>query len=294
MLESHEDILEYKEHDEYIEITGFKEGEGVKDLVIPSEINDKPVEVIGFFAFDGGGLDSVTLPNSLREVKDFAFIENNITTLTLPYIEKIPSMSFVDNPLEEVIFLEGWIEIGSTFNSSKYDTIKTITLPEGLKVISSSAFSSSPLEALTIPSTVEEIGRYAFLSIEVDAEVTFLGKDTKIDTDAFSVLHKGTIIGKEGSTAQKFAEDRGLTFKVLEEDEDEGSEEDKQTKIGEFRFKNHVLPIYEVEDVEYPILRIGVGEDGIGSFDLVDPNDPQASPFRVALTDKVMAIKQED
>lgn len=62
----------HKDGHEFIEITGY-EGK-VTDLVIPSEIENLPVEAVGNHAFSGRlDLRSVTLPESIRTLYGFAF-----------------------------------------------------------------------------------------------------------------------------------------------------------------------------------------------------------------------------
>lgn len=97
-------------------------------------------------------------------------------------------------------------EIG---NFSRYISLKSITLPEGITTISSHAFDmSTQIESINIPASVTTIGHGAFTrstkTITVDAKnETFYAYESGLYTKADNVLIWGcanTII-KEGTTA---------------------------------------------------------------------------------------------
>ena len=78
--------------------------------------------------------------------------------------------------------------------------MKKVVLPEGVRVIGEEAFASlTALEELSLPSTVEEIGPYAFWSSGTEALELVIPKGVKsIGEDAFkgigadSVTYEGT------------------------------------------------------------------------------------------------------
>ena len=64
--------------------------------------------------------------------------------------------------------------------------IRSVKLPEGLKVINEQAFSRTPITSIIIPSTVTEIKSYAFHNTPIKS-VVIPNSVKKIDVGAFSM-----------------------------------------------------------------------------------------------------------
>ena len=96
--------------------------------------------------------------------------------------------------------------------------LKTVILPPKLKKIGANAFlNCASLENLEIPASVKSVGAFAFVGCE-RLDLTFRGMKTKIPKFGVIDLDANMIIfGPEGSTAQAYAEEKGLTFIALEE-----------------------------------------------------------------------------
>lgn len=68
------------------------------DLVIPEEINNIPVLSIGYDAFSGQNLNSVSFSQNLINISDDAFKDNNLTSLNIPEnIKAIGAGAFSEN-----------------------------------------------------------------------------------------------------------------------------------------------------------------------------------------------------
>ena len=95
--------------------------------------------------------------------------------------------------------------------------LKTVILPESLKKIGADAFlNCSNLENLVIPAGVKTIGGFAFVGCS-KLDLTFKGEKTKLaKMSVIDVDCRMVIFGPEGSTAQKYAEEKNLTFIALE------------------------------------------------------------------------------
>lgn len=114
----------------------------------------------------------------------------NKTSITLPdTLTEIPSYAF-----------------------SGMKCLKSIVLPDKLKKIGKGAFAQcQELENVTIPASVKTIGDMAFwLCPKLD--LTFLGAKTKLDKQAIWECPNVVIFAPAGSPAQKYAEERDLTF----------------------------------------------------------------------------------
>lgn len=144
------------------------------NVVIPSEVtkgNKKyTVTAIGGCAFDNdskpGIIETIVLPNTIREIDDFAFSGNkNLRSINIPKgVVRIGGCAFEDcESLEEII------------------------LPSSLKVIYRSAFRNCiKLKTITIPESVRKIGPFAFDECKSLKQVIVESQETKIYPNAFS------------------------------------------------------------------------------------------------------------
>ena len=157
---------------------------GGKHSVIPDGIKE-----IGDSAFEGTAVETITTPSTLEKIERFAFAGcKNLKTVTLNEgLKTIGNGSFKDTSIEEIRIPSTVDDIHSSFGdakikvadgNAKYEAIdncliekttkkvisggKHSILPEGIKEIGEQAFYGTSIEGITIPSTVEKIGRYAF------------------------------------------------------------------------------------------------------------------------------------
>jgi hypothetical protein len=78
-------------------------------------------------AFEGKGLETVKLPESLTTIGNRAFLDNNLSSIELP---------------------EGILEIGiSSFSDNQ---ITEITIPDGVTSVGASAFHENPIKKIVI------------------------------------------------------------------------------------------------------------------------------------------------
>ena len=133
-----------------VAITGFT-GAIPVNLVIPSQIEGKPVTVIGPDAFSSAALDSVTIPDSVTRIEDRAFWANHLSSLDVPStVTSVGKSAF------------------------EYNSLGSLTLGSGLARIGESAFAHNNLVSLTISKSVVNLGNYAF-SDNLLRSVTFSG-----------------------------------------------------------------------------------------------------------------------
>ncbi len=84
---------------------------------------ENTVTTIRGSAFDGMGLDSVTIPSSVTTIGAFAFMSNNITNLIIPDgVINIGSYAFMMNKLESVVISSSVATIGAGSFSSNFLT----------------------------------------------------------------------------------------------------------------------------------------------------------------------------
>lgn len=133
-------------------------------LEIPSSINGIPVSIIGKYAFQNWDIESVSIPNSIVSIGDYAF----------QYCEKLTSVS-VPSSVKSI----------GSYAFSYCSALSNITLSEGLKFIGEASFYQlgndiTPPQTLTIPKTVDTIQDNAFYSfieaIFIPKNVSYIGK----------------------------------------------------------------------------------------------------------------------
>jgi transcription antitermination factor NusG len=108
--------------DNGIEITGCV-ATCPSELVIPDEIDGLTVTSIGYGAFEGRSLNSVTLPATLTNIDNDAFYYNNLTSINFP---------------------EELARIGS--EAFSHNQFNTISIPSNISIIEEGAFAENPGE----------------------------------------------------------------------------------------------------------------------------------------------------
>lgn len=136
------------------------------------------LESIGNDCFWGSGLTSIEIPASVTTFGSEVFRRTPLRSAILSEgLTNIPARTFCDcSYLSSVQLPESLKSIGQDAFGGDCDALTNITLPSGLKEIGNSAFSSSGLENIIIPASVENIGMRAFWectslnSVEIQSE----------------------------------------------------------------------------------------------------------------------------
>lgn len=224
-----------------MEISSNTEGTNM-NVVIPSKINNKPVTKIAnkaFSAVDEVNLTidptkkviiySLVIPDSVKEIGDYAFIFNKIKTLSLSKnIEKIGAYAFAKNDIEGNLLLPDSLKtigeasfvynefpnlyVGKGITDIPYaaffnSKIKKVELFDGLKSIGDSAFNQCNIEGtLVVPSTVQTIGKWAFQLNFISGQLVIPDSVTSIGEGAFAYNYLTMVdIGKNVTSIEKGA-----------------------------------------------------------------------------------------
>ncbi|MFR8481231.1 MAG: leucine-rich repeat protein, partial [Varibaculum timonense] len=149
-----------------------------KELTVPAGTTK-----IAEGVFSGLELTKVTLPDSVTEVADRAFYDNQIEGLTAPGLKTIGEGAFQKNKL--TAFESSTLTtIGEgAFADNALKSVKIKSAP--VTVISANAFRDNQLETVELPDTVTEIGASAFANNQLKG-VTLPVKLTKVGQEAFS------------------------------------------------------------------------------------------------------------
>lgn len=152
--------------------------EANKELTIPAGTTK-----IAEGVFSGLKLTKVTLPDTVTEVSDRAFYDNQIEGLTALGLKTIGEGAFQKNKL--TAFESSTVEtIGEgAFSDNALKSVKIKSAP--VTVIPANAFRDNQLDTVELPDTVTEIGASAFANNQFKG-VTLPVKLTKVGQEAFS------------------------------------------------------------------------------------------------------------
>ena len=152
--------------------------EANKELTVPAGTTK-----IAEGVFSGLKLTKVTLPDTVTEVADRAFYDNQITGLVASGLKIIGEGAFQKNKL--AAFESSTLTtIGEgAFSDNALKSVKIKDAP--VTVISANVFRDNQLETVELPDTVTEIGASAFANNKLKG-VTLPSKLTKVGQEAFS------------------------------------------------------------------------------------------------------------
>ena len=168
-----------------------------KDVKIPESYENYKVTVLGRSLFNGKDVTSVEIPDTVKEIQDYAFSSNrNLKSVKLPKnLETIGTNAF--------------------FNCS---SLESIELPASLKEIGVFAFSAAGLKSVTIPEskTLTKLDQYVFFQCQELTEVTLPATVTSIAENTFADCpNKITINAPKGSYAINYAKTNKFDFKEV-------------------------------------------------------------------------------
>jgi BspA type Leucine rich repeat region (6 copies) len=168
---------------------------------------DSEIEVIGSFAFSSTRIRTIVLPNSVKVIKNHAFENTFLNSIHIPAsVTEIDAAAFEDMYYLEEINVDpnnpNYTSVdGVLFNKNKTHLIKypsakkdtRYEVPTGVRVIELFAFTHiSSIEELTIPNTVETLGRIN--NNEHLKSITFKAGSliTSLDLEDDQNSHQGT------------------------------------------------------------------------------------------------------
>ena len=143
------------------------------DLVIPATVDGNPVTAVAAHAFQGQGLSSVSMADSITSIGEYAFFNNVLTSVRISQsITDISNYAFYYNSLSSVTIPNSVTRVGDA--AFFLNALTSLTIPSSVSTISQSAFAVNSLTSLTIPANVGFLGEYAFASNSLTT-VTFEG-----------------------------------------------------------------------------------------------------------------------
>lgn len=201
------------------ETGGFKIEDGVlvkytgteADVEVPAGVTS-----IGIGAFQSNSnMVSIRMPDSVAEIGNGAFVGcGNLKIIQFSdHLSRIGDGAFYEcDSLETISFPESLSVIGEDSFYSCWK-LTDLLIPGNVKAIGDRAFAKcSRLTSVMISEGVEDIGAQAFYRCMDLKSVTIPDSVRDIAVNAFEMIGGLTIYGSEGSYAQAYAAENGISF----------------------------------------------------------------------------------
>ena len=189
-----------------------------QNCLVLNQINfPEGITLIGSYAFmNCDALEKVVIPENVAEIKQYAFQgSDHLTEVEVPVSVncKIGEYAFQHcDSLSKVTLSDAVSSIGKyTFDSC--GELTDVTLGTGLTKIPQNAFSNcGRLASIVIPYYVTQIDSNAFLNDPLLMSITIPRNTTNIAATVFSYPTQMTVYGISGTTAETYANSKGMTF----------------------------------------------------------------------------------
>ena len=156
---------------------------GVNNLIIPQTLDGQTV--VGIIddsngIFNGKGIDSLQLPNTLKRIGNYAFHSNLLTNLTLPEgVTFVGNGAFGSNSINRITFSSTIDTIGDF--AFKNNTLTNLNITDGVEYIGRFAFDDNEIETLVLSNSVIKIDEFAFYENPIESlilsnNLTYIGK----------------------------------------------------------------------------------------------------------------------
>ena len=157
-------------------------------VLIPSEINGKPIKSIGYLAFDGcSKITGITIPDGILNIGDYAFsgctsikeliIPSSVTNVGHTALNSCDSLN--DLRIDAVL-------PGFGYKACAHSGVTNIVLALGITNINNFAFADSPrLESVTIPQSVQRVCTWSFDENCKALKTAYVPYATVLEDEAF-------------------------------------------------------------------------------------------------------------
>jgi len=159
---------------------------GTMTVITPITLLEGTTGIAGM-AFDScTNLSSITMPNTVSVIGDYAFYYCNITSITLSSsLTDIGNYAFYATDIEYINIPDTTTYIGGyAFSMSR---IRNISIPNGITTVYASTFSNCTLlTEVTLPSSITSIGPDAFKGCHNLTSIVLPSNVTIVDNGAFN------------------------------------------------------------------------------------------------------------
>lgn len=189
-----------------------------KIVMIPEELDGKKVTGIEYDAFaNNNNFEEIVFSSGITEIESYTFsVAYSLKKVTLNEgLTKIEDHAFINcENLSEIVIPSTLKAIGN-YAFCACSSLKEIQLPEGLNEIGYTVFGNCAFESITFPSTVKFLDQSVVDDCYNLKSVYIMGADTVIDEYAISDSPNAVIYGYSGSTAEAYAQNKGISFVAI-------------------------------------------------------------------------------
>ena len=142
-------------------VTGATDVRG--DVIIPQYRDNLPIVRIAQGAFRNAAMDSLVLPDTLREIEKSAFEGCRVREIIVPEsVKYVDSLAFRNSDLEKIVFSGGQCQLKNALFSGCH-RLKEVVINSDVAGISDSMFKDcSSLERIQLPGKIKQIENDAF------------------------------------------------------------------------------------------------------------------------------------
>ena len=136
-------------------------------------------------ALQNCNISAITIPSSVIEIGELAFLGNPLTSITIPSrVYRIGGRAFEYTRLEEITIPDSVIYLGpAAFLDCK--NLTAATLPSNLTSIDDLLFKGCALTGITLPTGIKSIGRASFENCPLTGNIVIPSGVTSIGDTAF-------------------------------------------------------------------------------------------------------------
>ncbi len=114
------------------------------DVVIPAYVDGNPVTNIYQYTFNNMGLNSVYIPDTVKEIGSRAFAYNNLTNVYIPSsVTKVGNEAFLSNKLSQLTIEEGVKTLGS--GSFRKNNLTQAVVPDSITSLGACSYCDNPI-----------------------------------------------------------------------------------------------------------------------------------------------------
>lgn len=179
----------YLENNNGITIVGYSD-EAITDVIIPKEINGKPVIEIASESFaQKQNITSIVIPSTVKKIGDLAFSWcSNLETVRFSEgLEEVGFSAFIYcSKLKEVQLPDSLHKIDESMFMNCSD-LTNVNMSDNIEKIGDGAFKDCQnLKEIKMPKNLKEVGRGCFINcnlskVELPESVTSIGEDAFLD-----------------------------------------------------------------------------------------------------------------
>ncbi|MBD5134128.1 MAG: leucine-rich repeat protein [Clostridiales bacterium] len=185
---------EYDVYSDHIVITDIRYTDADGQLIIPSELEGKPVTeirndaLLGLSCYDVSYLE---IPSSITSIGYNAFYQDSALEVVVggDGLKELGAGAFYNTPwLNEQT--EEYVTIGDGILLKYNGSDQSIRIPDGVKFIADYAFEGHDIVSVSFPASVKKIGDYAFVSMKTLEQIDFSDGLIEIGNAAFAGCEK--------------------------------------------------------------------------------------------------------